>query len=133
MYSISFQEVIRLNNYIKQGDKRGIWSEDGQVRASLSGVLNLADLSSDLRKKGYFLANDPEDIDSQGWGKEQDLDGYYPFWVYRDGDRWVFAFTPEGYHAENDENEAFTKERNTQEVIDHWVTYLQNWITSDVQ
>ncbi|MDO9536665.1 MAG: hypothetical protein Q7J85_15370 [Bacillota bacterium] len=122
-----------MKDYTKKNDKKGIWSEDGQVRVSLSGVLNLAGLSSDLQKKGYFLANDPWDVDSQGWGKDQDLEGYYPYWVYRDGDRWVFAFTPEGYHTENDKNETFTNEKKTKEVIDHWVTYLQDWISIGVK
>lgn len=42
--------------------------EDGYVQVPLRGRIDVAGLSQDLRKKGYFLANDPWDIDSQGWG-----------------------------------------------------------------
>ena len=68
--------------------------QEGQVRVPLEGELDLAGLSRDLRARGFFLANDPEAMDSQGWGEDYDPEGYYPYWVFRDGKRWVFACPP---------------------------------------
>ncbi len=103
--------------------------EEGQLRIVLSGVLDLAGLTGDLREKGYFVANDVSDIDSQGWGKVQDLEGYYPYWVYRDDDHWVFAFTPEGFQAKEDRNNHLIFEKKTQNEINHWTAYLEKWCT----
>ncbi len=108
-------------------EKERIGVEDGQIRVTLTGVLDLAGLTGDLRGKGYFVANTPSDIDSQGWGKEQDLEGYYPYWVYRDDDNWVFAFTPEGFQAKEDKNTHLVFEKKTQAEINYWITYLKSW------
>ena len=60
-------------------DQSKISVEDGQLRVVLSGVLDLVALTRDLRENSYFVANDPPDIDSQGWGEEQDMEDYYPY------------------------------------------------------
>ena len=103
--------------------------EDGQLRITLTGVPDMSGITEDLTKKGYFVANDPSDIDSQGWGKVQDLEGYYPFWVYRDDENWIFAFTPEGLQAKDDKNNNLIFEKKTQDEINNWITYLERWCT----
>lgn len=109
---------------------RDVWIEDNQVRVSLPGKLDLAGLSLDLRKKGYFLANDSESIDSQGWGKDKDLEGYYPYWVFRDGERWVFAFSPEHFQGKGLGEQQLKESQEADGEIDRWVPYLTRW--SDV-
>jgi hypothetical protein len=110
-------------------EKQKIGIEGGQLRITLGGSLDLAGLTGDLRRKGYFVANDPSDLDSQGWGTEEDLEGYYPYWVFRDDESWVFAFTPEGFQAEQDKNNHLIFEKQTQDQINHWTTYLEEWCT----
>ncbi len=104
-----------------------IWIEDGQLRAALNGSLDLAGLSRDLQKKGYYLANDPEDIDSQGWGKGYDPEGYYPHWVFRDGDRWIFANTPKDVRIQTDGDKSYEVGEQAREEMRRWIPYIQNW------
>jgi hypothetical protein len=110
------------------GQGRDVWIEDNQVRVGLSGKLDLAGLSLDLRKKGYFLANDPESMDSQGWGKDRDLEGYYPYWVFRDGERWVFAFSPEDYQEKAVGERSQKVGQDADREIDRWLPYLTKWV-----
>lgn len=73
---------------------------DGQVRVRLPFHMDLARLTEVLRKERYPVANDPDDIDSQGWGADWDLENYYPYWVFQDSgvdNAWVFAYPPEDY------------------------------------
>jgi hypothetical protein len=107
--------------------KCDIWFEDGQIRAALKGSLDVTGLSRDLQKKGYFLANDPEDTDSQGWGKNFDEEGYYPNWVFRDGDSWVFASTPKDTHMKKEPSEIGEQDK---EEMRWWILYLHNWCSS---
>ncbi len=103
-----------------------IWIENGQLRAALNGSLDVAGLSRDLQKKGYFLANDPDEIDSQGWGKGFDPEGYYSNWVFRDGDKWVFATTPKDINY-RDGAELYEVGEQALEEMRRWIPYLQNW------
>ncbi len=99
--------------------------EDGQVRVKLDGILDVEGLSRKLRERGYYVANDPADVDSQGWGQDRSLEGYYPYWVFRDGDQWVFAFTPEDQHREGQGR--FTQEMGpmAEEELNRWVPFLK--------
>lgn len=100
---------------------------NGYVQVPLKGRMDVAGLSRDLRAKGYYLANDPWEVDSQGWGKEQDREGYYSYWVFRDGDQWFFAFPPEDYQPGEGEGwEPVVGERARAE-IKRWVPYLEGW------
>lgn len=101
--------------------------EDGYVQVPLRGRIDVAGLSQDLRKKGYFLANDPWDIDSQGWGRNRDLEGYYPYWVFRDGKEWFFAFSPLDYQEGAGEGKEPAVGEKAREEIRHWVPYLEGW------
>ena len=101
--------------------------EEGQLRVTLNGSLDVAGLSRDLREKGYFLANDPEDNDSQGWGKDFDAEGYYPNWVFRDGEKWIFASTPKDFGIQKDGDRSNQIGERSKEEMGRWVTYLQNW------
>lgn len=106
---------------------REAWIEDNQVRVALPGKPDLAGLSRDLRHQGYFLANDPEDMDSQGWGKDRDLEGYYPYWVFRNGEQWVFAFSPEDYRGGSEGERRPEVGEDTRKEIERWVPYLKRW------
>lgn len=111
-------------------DTNKIWIEDGQLRTILDGSLDVAGLSQDLQEKGYYLANDPDDIDSQGWGKDYDPEGYYPNWVFRDGQKWIFANTPRDYRIKRDGDKVYEVGDRAEEEIRHWIPYIQNWCHS---
>lgn len=102
--------------------------EQGMVQVPLPGTVDLESLTKDLKGKGYHLANEPEETDSQGWGKRHDASGYYPYWVYRSGKEWYFAFPPEDYANEGkDGHEAVLGPKATEE-IDRWLPYLKKWL-----
>jgi len=101
--------------------------EDGYVQVPLRGRIDIVGLSRDLQEKGYYLANDPWDIDSQGWGSDHDLDGYYPYWVFRDGEQWIFAFPPEDYQKGAGEGKDPVVGEKAREEIKRWVPYLEGW------
>ena len=68
-----------------------------KVRIKLPFFIDLKKLTDLLKMKKYFVANDPVESDSQGWGNSFDAEGYYPYWVYREDTDWYFAFPPEDY------------------------------------
>ncbi|WP_422443619.1 hypothetical protein [Thermoanaerobacterium sp. DL9XJH110] len=70
---------------------------DDKVRIKLPFYVDLKKLTAILKQKEYFVANDPEETDSQGWGKWYDAEGYYPYWVYEENHCHYFAFPPEDY------------------------------------
>ena len=91
--------MVDISN-LRIGERISI--KNGQIQVILPGNLNLAGLTRELLKNGFFVASTSPGLDSQGWGEEQDLAGYYPYWVYRDDNKWVFAFTPERFKANED-------------------------------
>lgn len=72
--------------------------KDERIRVKLPFDVNLSLLTDILKHEGYFVANDPEELDFQGWGKWYDAEGYYPFWVYKENGSFFFAFAPEDYN-----------------------------------
>jgi len=101
--------------------------QEGQVRVPLEGELDLAGLSRDLRARGFFLANDPEAMDSQGWDEDYDPEGYYPYWVFRDGKRWVFACPPKDLFTGAGGRREYAIGARTEEVLQSWLPYVQKW------
>lgn len=87
------------------GEKLPVWIEQGQVRTVLPFDIDFVRLAQLLKSAGYFYANHPERVDTQGWGPRFDQEGYYPYWVFREGlprpaggrSRTVFAFPPQEY------------------------------------
>jgi len=71
--------------------------KNDKVRIKLPFFVDLKKLTELLKQKKYFVANDPDKFDSQGWGDRFDAEGYYPYWVYEEDDNWYFAFPPEDY------------------------------------
>lgn len=75
----------------------------GQVQVELPFDVDFVRLAGLLRDAGYFYAHHPERVDAQGWGPRLDREGYYPYWVWREGRpgqpgyRVVFACPPEEY------------------------------------
>ncbi|HHY42622.1 MAG TPA: hypothetical protein GX514_07230 [Thermoanaerobacterales bacterium] len=67
-----------------------------KVRIRLPFSIDFHKLYDLLKEQDYFVANSPE-LDSQGWGKDYDAEGYYPYWVYVENDDYYFAFPPEDY------------------------------------
>lgn len=67
-----------------------------KVRIRLPFRIDFYRLNELLEEHDYFVANPPE-VDSQGWGKGYDAEGYYPYWVYVEKDDYYFAFPPEDY------------------------------------
>lgn len=49
--------------------------------------------------------NNEDQPGSQGWGADDDLDGYYPCWVFPDEEKGetILAFPPKDYRASSDE------------------------------
>lgn len=85
------------------GEYLPVTLEQGQVRVELPFDVDFVRLAELLRQEGYFYAHHPERIDAQGWGRPIDYEGYYPFWVWREGTpgagptRVIFACPPEDY------------------------------------
>ncbi|HHX23353.1 MAG TPA: hypothetical protein GX723_05000 [Thermoanaerobacterales bacterium] len=67
-----------------------------KVRIKLPFHISFEKLNKILKEEGYFVANSPK-VDSQGWGKDYDAEGYYPYWVYAENEEHYFAFPPEDY------------------------------------
>ncbi|WP_324669605.1 hypothetical protein [Geochorda subterranea] len=83
-----------------------VWVEQGQVRIELPFDVDMVRLAQQLKEDGYFYAHHPERVDTQGWGPRFDEEGYYPYWIYREGragadagtrPRTIFAFPPQEY------------------------------------
>ncbi|MDI3481344.1 MAG: hypothetical protein PWQ97_999 [Tepidanaerobacteraceae bacterium] len=71
--------------------------KNDKVHIKLPFYVDLKKFTDALIEKNYFVANDPEETDSQGWGKWYDAEGYYPYWLYEEGYCHYFAFPPEDY------------------------------------
>lgn len=71
--------------------------KNDKVRIKLPFFVDLQKLTEILKEKKYFVAYDPDEMDSQGWGEQYDAEDYYPYWIYKDADEWYFAFPPEDY------------------------------------
>ena len=75
----------------------------GQVQVELPFDVDFVRLAALLRQQGYFYAHHPERVDAQGWGRRLDREGYYPYWLWREGvpgrtaTRIVFALPPREY------------------------------------
>jgi len=68
-----------------------------KVHIKLPFYVDFKRLTDILKKRECFVANDPEEMDSQGWGKWYDAEGYYPYWIYEEDHCHYFAFPPEDY------------------------------------
>lgn len=68
-----------------------------KVRIRLDFSIDLHKLTQALKSEDYYVANDPDRLDSQGWGKGYDAEGFYPYWVYEEKGECYFAFPPEDY------------------------------------
>ena len=85
------------------GEYLPVCIEQGQVRVELPFDVDFVRLAELLRQEGYFYAHDPERVDAQGWGRQRDYEGYYPYWVWREGTpgvtptRTLFACPPQEY------------------------------------
>lgn len=93
-----------------EGERLPAWIEEGQVRVELPFDVDFVKLAQVLQEKGYFYAHHPERVDSQGWGRRLDYEGYYPYWVLREGApglqgpiRAIFACPPEDYRRTGEE------------------------------
>ena len=87
-----------------EGERLPAWIERGQVQVELPFDVDLVRLAEILREEGYFYAHHPERVDAQGWGRQMDYEGYYPYWLFREGlsggpapGRTIFACPPEDY------------------------------------
>jgi len=70
------------------------------INIKLPFDLDLNRLAQELKKDGYFVDEELEGIDSRSWGYDFDFEGYYPYSVYNDRDKWYFSFPPEDYNVE---------------------------------
>ena len=68
-----------------------------KVRIRLPFSIDLHKLTNILKQQDYYVANNPDKLDSQGWGKSYDVEGNYPYWVYEEKGSYYFAFPPEDY------------------------------------
>ena len=91
------QDVEVTRGEIIRGDESYPYEiEKEKVRIKLPFSVDFAKLTELLKAKNYFVANPPE-MDSQGWGKYYDSEGYYPYWVYLERGHHYFGFPPEEY------------------------------------
>lgn len=77
--------------------------ENGQVRIRLPFAVDEEHLINQLTEDGWAVGEGEEGMGSQGWGPAEDLDGYYPCWVFPDASmgETVLAFPPKDYHADD--------------------------------
>lgn len=79
--------------------------EDGEVRIRLPFIIDEERLTAQLTEDGWAVANSAEDAPgSHGWGDNEDIDGYYPCWVFPDEEKGEthFVFPPKDYRARSD-------------------------------
>lgn len=105
-----------------EGERVAVRVGCGQVQVELPFDVDFVRLAQLLREEGYFYAHHPERVDAQGWGRHVDYEGYYPYWVWREGlpgtstCRVIFACPPEEYQLDTMPRPAFPSGRHDVEL-----------------
>lgn len=89
-----------------QGQRLPCRVHNGQVWVSLPFRIARAKLRQILRDSLYAVGWNRERLDSEAWGLEYDIEGYYPYWVFPDPQHpghTIFAFPPRDYLDSTDE------------------------------
>lgn len=110
----------------------------GQVRIHLPFAVDQEALRSQLKEAGWAVGDD-ESVDSQGWGPDTVIDGYYPCWLFTAGgsggaEESILAFPPKDYQTETPltqqgddspvEHRPYFGPHGLEEFV-HWLPYLE--------
>jgi hypothetical protein len=102
---------------------------DGQIRVHLPFAVDSQALSRQLLREGFPLAHQPETTDTQGWGRDWQENGYYPYWVYPDPEHpgcTVFAFTPQPEDVvDGPQGERAELGPRSRKLVERWVPVLE--------
>ncbi|MDK2856691.1 MAG: hypothetical protein PWQ86_1904 [Bacillota bacterium] len=96
------------------------------VQVELPFAVDLPRLTKALKEAGFYVRDEDGEGTSQGWGRGYDREGYYPYWVYQEGQAWFFAFPPEDYRqvAPGEAFEAYVGPEAENE-FERWLPYLE--------
>lgn len=97
------------------------------VQVQLPFAVDLPHLTRALMEAGYYVRDEDGEGTSQGWGRGYDREGYYPYWVYQEGNAWFFAFPPEDYQQTGPAGafQAYVGPEAENE-LERWLPYLEH-------